>query len=218
MNTIAADALTVMPIERKDGTHVLRLCLTQGEMSLPMVKRVLEVMEKYELTALRATTGQRMNLEGIPSERLDEVIEALGVAVQKCPPGVSVCPGGGVCRFGVQKTRDLGNRLLEIVKKNAPYPYKVKSGISGCKMACGLSFVRDIGLVAGPKGWDVYFGGAATRNPGRGVLIGKAMSEDEALAAVEKGLLFYKENARKRERIGAMVQRMGHDVIAEALA
>lgn len=215
---IVAEPLLVMPIERKDGTHVLRLCLNQGLLTAGMMKKMLEVMEKYGLTELRATTGQRMNLEGIPSDKLDEIVEALGTAIPVCPPGVSVCPGSDLCKYGQLPTRELGNKVLDLIKANAPYPFKIKTGVSGCAMGCGLSFVRDIGLVAKAKGWDVLYGGSARHRAAPGIRIAKNATIEEALVAIEKGLAFYKENGRKGERIGLMVRRLGQDKVAEALA
>lgn len=217
MEKSTSDALTVMPVKRKDGTYALRLCLTQGEMTLGMVKRVMDVMTAFQLPTLRATTGQRMNLEGIPAERLDEVVAALGTAVEKCPPGVSVCPGGGVCTLGMQETRALGTRLEAVVKAGGPYPFKIKSGVSGCSMGCGLSFVRDIGLVARRAGWDLYYGASAVGSASPGVLLGSALNEEQVLELVTRALAYYKENGRKRERIGRMVQRLGSETVLAAL-
>lgn len=217
MNTVVSEPIGVMPVARKDGSFALRLCLSQGELSIGMMKRVMDVMTAYGLPTLRATTGQRMNLEGIPKDKLDEIVTALGTAVEKCPPGVSVCPGSAECRYGKQETRELGRKLTSLIKENGPYPFKIKTGVSGCGFGCGLSFVRDIGLVGKSTGWDLYFGGSATSNPGRGVALGKKLSEDEVLDRVRQALVFYKENGKKGERIGSMVRRLGHEAVAESL-
>lgn len=217
MNTVISMPIVVMPVARKDGSFALRLCLCQGELSIGMLHRVMDVMNAYGLPTLRATTGQRMNLEGIPKDKLEEIVAALGTSVEKCPPGVSVCPGSAECRYGKQETRELGRKLTSLVKENGPYPFKVKSGVSGCSFGCGLSFVRDIGLVGKSTGWDLYFGGSATFNPGPGVTLGKKLSEDEVLDRVRKALAFYKENGRKGERISRMVRRLGHEAVAESL-
>ena len=217
MNQIASESVTVMPVERTDGTYALRLCLNQGELSLGMMRRVMDVMAAHGLTTLRATTGQRMNLEGIPKDRLNDIVNALGVAVEKCPPGVSVCPGRAQCKYGRQDTRGMGDRLTALIKAHGPYPFKIKSGVSGCRMGCGLSFVRDIGLIAGAKGWELRFGGCATRKPDAGILLGNALSEDDVLRIVRLALHYYKENGKKSERISGMVRRLGHETVAEEL-
>ncbi|UZP66689.1 nitrite reductase [Desulfovibrio mangrovi] len=217
MHNTTTESVIVMPVERKDDTYALRLCLNQGLMTPGMLRRVLEVIEKYNLPSLRATTGQRMNLEGIPTDKLDEICDALGTRVEKCAPGATVCPGKGICKYGIQETADLGNAIVALVKKNGPYPFKIKSGVSGCKMSCGLSYVRDIGLVATAKGWDVLFGGCATRNAAPGVLIGESVSADEALKLLEKALIFYRENGKKRERTAATVARLGKEALLAAV-
>ena len=217
MNTVVSKPIVVMPLERKDGTFALRLCLSQGELSIGMMRRVMDVMTAYGLPTLRATTGQRMNLEGVPAHKVDEIVAALGTAVSKCPPGVSVCPGSMQCKYGRQQTRELGRELSVLLKENGPYPFKVKTGVSGCGFGCGLSFVRDIGLVGKSVGWDLYFGGSATFSPGLGVALGKKLSEGEVLDRVRKALAFYKENGRKGERTGRMVRRLGHEAVAESL-
>lgn len=217
MDNIVAEKLTVAPVERKDGTYALRLCIKHGQLTAGMMKTVMETMQKFNLNSLRATTGQRMNLEGIPKEKLNEVIESLGTSVEKAPPGVSVCTGAGICKYGMQESYGMADRLLAVVKENGPYPFKVKSGVSGCKMACGMSFVRDVGMVGGPKGWEVHFGGSPRKDAGLGVVLGSKVTEAEALELAEKALLFYKENGRKRERTSGMLRRLGAEAVLEAV-
>lgn len=217
MEDIVSEPLVFMPIERKDNTYALRLCLNQGLLTPGMTRSVMEVMEAYPGVTLRATTGQRMNLEGVSKDKLNDIIAAFGSSVPMCPPGVSVCPGDELCKYGKQETREIGERLLEVVKANGPYPYKVKSGVSGCAMGCGLSFVRDIGLIGFDKGWNVYLGGSARHRAAPGLCLAKGVDADEALALVERGLIYYRDTARKGERFGMMVRRLGHEVVADAL-
>ncbi len=217
MDTAVTEPVVAMPIERKDGTYALRLCLNQGLLTPGMVQRLMDIIAKYELSGLRATTGQRMNLEGIPKDKLNDVLAEIGTPVEMCPPGVGVCPGAEICKYGIQKTRDVGDRLLALIMANGPYPYKIKSGVSGCRMVCGLSYVRDIGLVGKSKGWEVYFGGGAGRKTRKGVLIGSDMNDDEALAVIEKALIFYRENGGKFERTSGTVTRLGDEALLEAV-
>lgn len=217
MDNITAEKITVAPVERKDGTYALRLCLKHGQLTAGMMKTVLDTMAEFGLTSLRATTGQRMNLEGISRDNLDGVIAALGASVEKAPPTTSVCTGAGICKYGMQESYGMADKLLEVVKANGPYPFKVKSGVSGCKMGCGLSFIRDIGMVGGPKGWEVHFGSSARKDAGLGVMLGSKLTEEEALGVAVKALTFYKENGRNRERTSGMLRRLGAEAVLEAV-
>jgi len=217
MENMESEAMNVMPVKRKDGTYAVRLCLHQGLFNRAAMKTVQDVMDTFGLTDLRVTTGQRLNLEGVPADKLDSVLKSLGNQVEKCPPGISVCAGGALCKYGKQETREITDRLLAVLKSNAPYPFKVKSGVSGCAMACGLSFVRDLGLIGGAKGWTVLYGGAARHRAAPGLTLAKGVSADEALELIEKGLAYYKENGRKGERLGMMVRRLGSENVLDAL-
>ncbi|WP_320172501.1 nitrite reductase [Maridesulfovibrio sp.] len=217
MNNIEAEKLVVAPVERKDGTYALRLCITHGRITAGMMKTVMKTMEEFNLPFLRSTTGQRMNLEGIPADRVDEVIASLGTAAGKIPPGVAACAGAGICKYGMQESGEMADRLLALIKQNGPYPSKVKSGVSGCKMACAHSFVRDIGMIGGPKGWDVHFGGSSRKDAVPGVKLGSGLGMDDALELVGKALVFYRENGNKRERSSAMLRRLGTEALLNAL-
>jgi len=217
MDSKVTEPVLCMPVERKDGTYALRLCVNQGLLTMGMMQRIMDVMTKFDLPSLRSTTGQRFNLEGIPADKLDEIVGELGTAIDKCPPGISVCPGGDQCKYGKQGTREIGERLLDLIKANGPYPFKIKSGVSGCGLGCGLSYVRDIGLIGSAKGWNVHFGGSALHRASVGPRLGKGVSLDEAMALVEKALVYYKENAKKFERTGSMLKRIGEDGLLEAV-
>ncbi|WP_419786494.1 nitrite reductase [Pseudodesulfovibrio sp.] len=217
MKRIAPQALKVMPVERKDGTYALRLCVHQGLLTRDMLQKLQDVMNVFHLNDLRATTGQKFNLEGVSADKLDAVIDALGTRVAKCPPAISVCSGGGQCKFGQQETREMTDRLLEVVKKHGPYPYKVKSGVSGCGTGCGLSSIRDIGLVGSAKGWTVLYGGSARNNAAPGLELAKGIDADQALELIANGLEYYKENGKNKERVSGMVRRLGSEAIFNAL-
>jgi NAD(P)H-nitrite reductase large subunit len=118
MDNIVAEPLVVMPVERKNDTYALRIALNQGEFTPGMMKTVMEVMSKFNLTSLRVTSGQRLNLEGIAKDKLDEVVAAIGTSVKKAPPTVNVCTGVGLCKYGVQDSRGMGKKLLGTLHSN----------------------------------------------------------------------------------------------------
>ncbi len=205
-------SLVVMPKDRADGTIALRLFLEQGELPPALLKTILEIMDRYGVT-LRATMSQRVNIENIKKDDLEDIVLMLGATVGM-QPGVVSCPGGHVCKFGVLPTRQLARDVLATIQKHGPYPHKVKAGISGCGMGCGMSAPRDIGLIAAKDGWSLYFGGVGTRDARPGVMLGERLSEAEVLRLLEHALEYYKANGKTRERTGKMLTRLGDDVVA----
>lgn len=55
-------------------------------------------------------------------------------------------------------------------------------------MACGMSYVKDIGLVATAKGWKLHFGCCATAKARSGVLLASSIAR-RGLAFIEIFLL-----------------------------
>ena len=208
--------LQVIPKKRADGRYALRLILDQGELPEKTLRGLLGVVTEYGAD-VRVTVGQRINIEGLDEQSLPEVAARLDARIVERAFSVTVCPGGGICRMGRQPTRDLARAVLDAVNRMGPFPGTVKSGVSGCAMGCALSFARDVGLVAGAGGWTLYLGNLTARRMQRGITLGTDLSEARALDLLEKGLGFYRAHARKRERPGDLVHRLGAEAVLRAL-
>ena len=57
---------------------------------------------------------------------------------------------------------------------------------------------------------------APSRESGRRLT--KGLNDDQALAMVDKVLQYYKTNAKKGERLGAMINRLGLDALKAAVS
>ena len=63
------------------------------------------------------------------------------------------------------------------------------------------------------KGWTVFTGGAGARKPRLADVLIEDVDSDRALEIIRKVVDYYKENAKKHERIGAMMERIGMDAL-----
>ena len=90
--------------------------------------------------------------------------------------------------------------------------------VSGCHLACSESWVRDVGLIGKKDGWQLVIGGNVGANPRIADACAEGLDDEQALAAVSKVVAFYKENAKKNERLGKMIDRMGIDAVREGLS
>jgi NAD(P)H-nitrite reductase large subunit len=88
-------------------------------------------------------------------------------------------------------------------------PGKFKMAVSGCHLSCAESWVRDVGLIGKKDGWMLTIGGNVGSNPRIGKELIENLSDDQALDAVEKVVAHYRENAKKGERLGKMIERLG---------
>jgi NAD(P)H-nitrite reductase large subunit len=97
-------------------------------------------------------------------------------------------------------------------------PGKFKMAVSGCRLSCAESWVRDIGLIGQKDGWMLTIGGNVGASPRIGNELIDNLDDKAALNAIDKVIAYYQENAKKGERLGKMIDRVGLDGFKEAVS
>ena len=92
-------------------------------------------------------------------------------------------------------------------------PGKLKMSVSGCVLNCAESWVSDIGLTGYEEEWTLTVGGNVGARPRIGKELTKGLTSDQALTMVERILHYYKTNAKKGERLGMLIDRIGLDAL-----
>lgn len=142
----------------------------------------------------------------------------VGPAEGLCVHYVQACPGTETCKFGQQDSLGLAAKIEKMyVGKKDFIPAKTKFGISGCKLNCAESYVRDLGAFATPDGWIVVVGGNSGGRPRIGDVIAEDLSEEDALELIKKCLDYYSKNAKPRERMPRFIQRIGVEEFKKAV-
>lgn len=191
-----------------------------GVVTPEILRKIADVAEKYGVPMIKITSAARVALLGIREEDVDAVWADLdmgpGNVVGICVRSIKACPGTTWCKRGQMDSLGLG-MLLDEKYHGMELPGKMKIGVSGCPNQCGETSFKDIGLVGTPKGWRIYVGGNGGTNPRIGEVLVQRIDTDAALELVEKILEFYRANARPKERMGRMIERLGLDAMEEAL-
>jgi NAD(P)H-nitrite reductase large subunit len=207
-------------LQRDKTTYAIVPRTPVGLVTADILENMVQVVRKYNIPIIKITSGQRMALVGIKEEDLEPVWKDLGMekgkALEMCVHYVQACPGTAVCKFGVQDSLGLGIQLEKLFV-GMDLPAKLKLGISGCPFCCGESYVRDIGMFGKKGGWTFIIGGNAAGNPRVGDILADGLSDEEAIDLTRRALEHYRDNARKRERMGAYVERVGLEVLRDAL-
>lgn len=203
--------------ERADKTYAVTPRMPLGKLDADQLEAVVAVVRRFGLIGVQVTTGQRITIEGIPAACVDEVVSALHGVGDRCPQGITACRGRRNCKNGLQDTQTMASRLEELFIGLTQMPAHIKAGISGCPRCCGASYVRDIGLVGTPKGWNLMFGGNAGRRARCGDEILVDASEMRLLEILKAVLVFYGENAKKGERTSRFVERVGIETMINVL-
>jgi dissimilatory sulfite reductase (desulfoviridin) alpha/beta subunit len=174
------------------------------------------------------TTRLNIDIPWITQENLDAVkteVEGIGLKIGKIGPNVKpiVACKGTVCKNGIVDTQGLGRMLDErFFGKNLPAKFKI--GISGCQNGCAKAELNDLGFVGKrsseaeeKRGYAAYFGGTFGRVHREGRPAGPLLSEDEAIELTGKVLDYTEKNARQKERLGMLIDRVGWETFLDAI-
>ncbi len=207
-------------LQRDKETYAVAPHLPCGVVSPDQLRRLADVAEKYNAAALKLTSAARIAIVGLKEEDVDGAWADLGMnagaAVGLCVRSVKACPGTTFCKRGQRDSLGMGMYFDEVYH-GMELPGKLKMGVSGCANQCAETRIKDIGLVGKTNGWDVYVGGCAGGRPRLGDLLCTGVSDEDAKALVERIVAFFKENAKPRERMGKMIERIGLEALQEAV-
>lgn len=207
-------------LQRDKATYAVAPHIPCGVVSPELLRKLADAAEKYSVSALKITSAARIALVGIAESDVDRVWQDLGMtpghAVGLCVRSVKACPGTAFCRLGQQDALGMGMKL-DAQYHGMDLPSKTKIGVSGCNNQCAENCIKDIGLHGKKDGWTLTVGGKGTGKPRLADLLAEGLDDDQALALVEKVVDYYKENAKKFERIGKMIDRVGLDALKAAV-
>jgi nitrite reductase (NADH) large subunit len=205
---------------QNDGTFSVVPRMRGGVTSAAELRRIADVVDKYEIPMVKVTGGQRIDLLGVRKEQLPAIWEELdmpsGHAYAKAVRTVKTCVGSDFCRFGLGNSIELGIEL-EAAMEGLYTPHKVKSAVTGCPRNCAEAYVKDIGLVAIEDGWEIYVGGAAGATVRKGDLLTTAATPEEAKRTALAFLQYYREHGEYLERTYTFVERVGIEPIKHAV-
>jgi NAD(P)H-nitrite reductase large subunit len=209
-------------LQRDKETYAIVPRIPMGVMTPEILEKLAEVARKYKVRIIKITSGQRIALVGIKPEDVanawKDLAMEVGPAEGLCVHYVQACPGTETCKFGQGDSLGLAAKIEKMyVGKEGLIPAKTKFGISGCKLCCGESYLRDIGALAAPDGWTVVVGGNSGGRPRVGDVIAEKLSEEKALELIKKCIEYYSKNARTRERMPRFIQRIGIEEFKKAV-
>ena len=207
-------------LQRDKETYAIAPHIPCGVVTPELLRTLADVAEKFGAQALKITGATRIAIVGLREEDIDAAWEALslapGAAVGLCVRSVRACPGTSYCKLGQQDALGVGMKLDEAYH-GMELPGKFKMAVSGCPLSCAESWVRDVGLIGKKDGWMLTVGGNVGASPRIGQELASGFDDDGVIAAVARVVEAYRENAKKGERLGKTIERLGLDPFREAL-
>lgn len=197
---------------QRDGTYSVVPRLPGGEVTPASLKVLGDIGTEFKLYT-KVTGGQRIDLFGAKKQDLPQIWEKLvdagfesGHAYGKSLRTVKSCVGSTWCRYGLGDSVGLAVEL-EQRYKGLRAPHKLKGGVSGCVRECAEAQSKDFGLIATPKGWNVFVGGNGGAKPRHAELIAENLPRQAAIKLIDRFLIFYIRSADKLERTARWIER-----------
>jgi NAD(P)H-nitrite reductase large subunit len=209
-------------LQRDKETYAIVPRIPMGVLTPEILEKLANVARKYDVRIIKITSGQRIALVGIKPQDVNNAWNDLelevGPAEGLCVHYVQACPGTETCKFGQGDSLGLAAKIEKMyVGKKDFIPAKTKFGISGCKLNCAESFVRDIGAFAAPDGWTVVVGGNSGGRPRIGNVVAEKLSEEGTIELMKRILDYYAKNAGQRERLPRFIERIGAEEFKKAV-
>ncbi|HEX8791586.1 MAG TPA: nitrite reductase large subunit NirB [Polyangiaceae bacterium] len=206
---------------QRDATFSVVPRIYGGVTSPAQLRKIADVAERHGARMVKITGGQRIDLLGIPKERLPQVWRELGMpsghAYSKAFRTCKTCVGTDFCRYGVGDSTGLGI-AIEKRYQGLEAPAKLKLATAGCPRNCSEATTKDVGAVAIEGGrWEIYVGGGAGSRVRKGDLLCVVGSHEEVLRMMGRFMQHYRENARYGERTYDFVERFGIEKLRRLL-
>ncbi len=208
---------------QKDGTYSVVPRMWGGMTSSRELRAIADVVDKFNIPAVKCTGGQRVDMLGVKKEDLPAVwadLNAAGMvsghAYAKGLRTVKTCVGTDWCRFGTQDSTGLGIKIEKLMWGSWT-PAKLKMAVSGCPRNCAEATCKDVGVICVDSGYDINFGGAAGLDIKGAEPLGHVATEDECIEAIAALTQLYREQGRYLERIYKWAKRVGLDIIRKQI-
>lgn len=207
-------------LQRDKESYAIAPHVPCGVISTDELRKMADVADKYEVSALKITGAARIAMVGIKEEDIDPIWDDLGTekgaAIGLCVRSIKACPGTTFCKKGMQDSLGMG-MFLDEKYHGMEVPGKLKMGVSGCAQQCSENCIKDISLLGKKNGWDLMVGGNGGARPHLADAILKNLSEDEAKYYVDRAIKYFKDHSKKNERMRRTLDREGMKEFVEYL-
>ena len=206
----------------KDGTYSLGVNLDYGFMSPDDMIKLAELAKKHNVGEMMCTTAKKISFYNVAEADVnplwDDILATFGDRVRNPKGKIIVCPGQGRCKFAMPgfEGHALADEIVKITQ--AHNAGKIKVGVATCPRCCSMAQVRGVAVYASAKGWTVAVGGDGGSKPATGTTVASGLSDEEALAVVDKIYTYIEEKKNGNERTNRLIARLGIDDLKVYLA
>jgi len=204
---------------QKDGSYSVVPRMWGGLTTPGELRAIADAAEKYHVPTLKVTGGQRIDLLGVKKEDLPKIWADFakagmvsGHAYGKSLRTVKTCVGAEHCRFGTQRSMEMGVKLEKMLF-GMWSPHKVKLAVSGCPRNCAEAGIKDVGVIGLDSGYELYVAGNGGIKTEVAQFFCKVKNDEEVMEYSGAFLQLYREEGFYLERTVHYVERVGLEYV-----
>ncbi|MBP2290945.1 nitrite/sulfite reductase [Azospirillum rugosum] len=197
-----------------------------GDATSEQMELVADLADQYSAGEIRVSHAQNLVLAHVKQDDLFALWTALegaglGTANVGLIGDIIACPGLDYCALANARSIPLAQAISARFADPARQQLIGELGIkiSGCINACGHHHVGAIGILGvdkkGVEFYQITIGGDPTLTTAIGDILGPAVTEDEAVDAIEAIVEVYLANRHDGESFLATLKRVGHGPFKE---
>jgi sulfite reductase (NADPH) hemoprotein beta-component len=199
-----------------------------GDITSEQMDTLADLADRYSFGEIRVTHAQNLVLAHVRKDDLFDLwqqLDAIGLATANIGliGDIIACPGLDYCALANARSIPLAQaisaRFADPARQQAIGELGIK--ISGCINACGHHHVGHIGILGvdkrGEERYQITIGGDATLTTAIGDIIGPAVTEEEAVDAIDTMVEVYLANRSNGERFLDTIRRIGHGPFKEKI-
>lgn len=141
--------------KRYDDIFNVRVITRNGKLTAEEQKKVAEAAERFGSGEVTMTTRLTLEIQGVPYDALDDIMEFLAQAgLETGGTGSKVRPvvscKGTTCQYGLIDTFDLSQKLHDLYYTgyhDVALPHKFKIAVGGCPNNCVKPNLNDLGII-----------------------------------------------------------------------
>ena len=199
-----------------------------GDATGDEMRALADAADQYSLGELRVSAEQNIILPNVKTSELFALWQylqeaRLATANAELISDVVACPGMDYCSLATARSipiaQEITERFAEPSLQEKIGPIRIK--ISGCINACGHHHVGDIGILGlektGAEAYQITLGGDPTETAAIGERSGPGFAAEGVVDAIERLIHFYLDRREDGETFKQAYQRLGHNVMKDAL-
>ncbi|WP_139487877.1 nitrite/sulfite reductase [Brevibacillus dissolubilis] len=214
--------------QKQEGLAYIGLNVPIGRLSGSEFIELARLSEAYGNGSLRTTISQNVILPNIPSDKVDEVLshdifQRLSPTPSRFLSRTISCTGSEFCNLAIVETKARARSVAEYLDQNVELDEDIYINFVGCPNACGQKQIADIGLQGvliktadGMKeAFEISIGGTLGPNAQFNQRLKGKVEASQIHSALERLILFYKENRSAEESFHQFYLRVGIDAFQQ---